>query len=89
MLLNDILSGRYLEKEWQESRVGLVYKEGGMKELKKCPTSGNYKCSVQVIYGDGKRENKRMAEESGMLCEIQGASEMDNGDKIFFKSEDG
>ena len=52
-LLNDVLMGGCITKEWKESRVVLVHKGGGKQErVEKLPTSGNYKCSVQVREDD-------------------------------------
>ena len=35
-LLNDVLMGGCIPKEWKKSRVVLVYKRGSKKELKNC-----------------------------------------------------
>ena len=49
--------GGCIPKEWKESRVVLVHK-GEQERVEKLSTSGNYKCSVQVVYDGVKRENK-------------------------------
>ena len=42
-LLNDVLMGGCIPKEWKESRVVLVHKGGGKQErVEKLSTSGNY-----------------------------------------------
>ena len=59
-LLNDVLMGGCIPKEWKESRVLLVHKGGGQERVEKVSTSDNYYCSVQVVYDGVKRDNKWM-----------------------------
>ena len=41
-LLNDVLMGGCIPKEWKESRVVLVHKGGKQERVEKLSTSGNY-----------------------------------------------
>ena len=46
-LLNDVLMGGFIPKEWKESRVILVHKGGIMKELKEYRPVGIYSKYLQ------------------------------------------
>ena len=51
--------------------------KGGQDRAEQFSTCGNYKCSVQVVYGGVKREIiNGWVEESGMLGDIQGCFRM-------------
>ena len=49
----------FCRTKWKESGVVLVHKRAS-KRVEKLSTSGNYKCSMQVVYYGVKREHKWM-----------------------------
>ena len=71
MLLNDVLSGGCIPKEWKESRVVLVHKGGSKKELKKCRPIINVVCKMFMMV-TRERINGWVEESGGMLGDIQG-----------------
>ena len=83
-LLNDVLIGGCIPKEWKESRVVLVHKGGSKKELKKYRPVAiiNVVCKLFIMV---LRERLNgCVEESGMLGDIQGGSEWGEGQRITF-----
>ena len=57
-LMNGILNGADIPKEWKESRVKLLHKGGRTDELKKLPTHRDNKYNMQIMYADGERKNR-------------------------------
>ena len=81
-LLNNVLMGGCIPKEWKESRVILVHKMGSKKELKNYRPLAiiNVVCTLFMMV---LRERiNRWVEESGMLGDIQGVSEWGERQRI-------
>ena len=56
-LMNGILNGADIPKEWKESRVKLLHKGGRTDELKNYRPDRDNKCNMQIMYADGERKN--------------------------------
>ena len=72
MMLNEVLSGRCIHNEWNESRVVFVHKGGSKKESKNYRPVAiiNVMCKLFMMVVS-ERINE-WVEESGMLGDIQG-----------------
>ena len=72
MLLNGVIDGGDIPRQWKESRVVLVYKAGDISELKKYRPIAiiNVICKLSMIIV--RDRVNRYVEESGMLGDVQG-----------------
>ena len=58
-LMNGILNGADIPKEWKESKVKLLHKGGRTDELKNDrPIDRDNKYNMQIMYSDGERKNR-------------------------------
>ena len=75
-LLNDVLMGGCIPKEWKESRVVLVHKGGNKKELKNYRPVAIINVVCKLFMMVLRERINGWVEESGMLGDIQGGFRM-------------
>ena len=71
-LMNGILNGVDIPKEWKESRVKLPHKGGRMDELKNQPPIAIVNITCKLCMLMVRERIDKWTEDSGMLGEIQG-----------------
>ena len=83
-LLKDVLMGGCIPKEWKESTVVLVHKEGSKKELNNYRPVAIINVVCKLFMMVLRERINGWVEESGKLGNIQGGFRMGEGQKITF-----
>ena len=83
-LLNDVLMGRCIPKDWMESRVVLVHKGTSKQELKNYRPVAIINVVCKLFMMVLRERINGWVEESGMLGDVQGVSEWGEGQGITF-----